>query len=95
MSDAGRIKQPSNPPAPRHAINQEPAEAEMRRALYGKAEVSAPIVTTPKDTAPDTVIVLPPKPAAIKNLAKTFTPRLEVMLRIGNGFWGAIVQTDS
>jgi hypothetical protein len=69
-------------------MTSELTEAEMRRALFGNAEVSAPIITSPKETVPDIVIVPPAKSVAKKKAAKAFTPRLRVTLRVGNEFEG-------
>jgi hypothetical protein len=69
-------------------MTSELTEAEMRRALFGNALVSAPIVTCPKETVPDIVIVPPAKSVARKKAAKAFTPRLRVTLRVGNEFEG-------
>ncbi|WP_397448348.1 hypothetical protein [Pseudomonas sp. NA-150] len=70
-------------------MNAELTEEEMRRALFGAAEpleqVSAPPVQEPP---PDVVIVQPVKAAVKKKVAKAFTPRLRVTLRVGNEFEG-------
>lgn len=70
-------------------MNPELTEEEMRQALFGNAEVSAPIVEpAAKETVPDMVIVPPAKPASTKKVAKAFTPRLRVHLRVGNEYEG-------
>ncbi|MDC6378872.1 hypothetical protein BW687_001590 [Pseudomonas graminis] len=61
----------------------------MRQALFGNAEVAPPLVEPAiKETVPDSVIVPPAKPAARKKVAKAFTPRLRVHLRVGNEYEG-------
>jgi len=70
-------------------MNPELTEEEMRQALFGNAEVSAPIIEpAAKENVPDIVIVPPAKPAARKKVAKAFTPRLRVKLRVGNEYEG-------
>jgi hypothetical protein len=71
-------------------MNSELTEAEMRRALFGSAEVSAPIAPfVTKETVPDIVIIPPGKAAPKKKkVPKAFTPRLKVTLRVGNEFEG-------
>lgn len=70
-------------------MNPELTEEEMRRALFGSAEVSAPIIP-PKavDPVPDVAIVLTDKPVTKKKASKAFTSRLRVTLRVGNEFEG-------
>jgi hypothetical protein len=68
-------------------MNPELTEEEMRRALFGDAGVSAPAVIPPtKEPVPEIVILPPARPAAKKKMAKAFTPRLRVILRVGNVF---------
>jgi len=70
-------------------MNPELTEEEMRQALFGNAEVSAPIINpAPKETVSDIVIVPSAKPAAKTKGAKAFTPGLRVHLRVGNEFEG-------
>jgi len=70
-------------------MNQELTEEEMRQALFGNAEVSAPIIQpAAKEAVPDIVIVPPAKSAVKKKVAKAFTPRLRVHLRVGNEYEG-------
>lgn len=70
-------------------MNPELTEEEMRQALFGNAEVPAPIIKpAAKETAPEIVIVPLAKPAAKTKVAKTFTPRLRVHLRVGNEYEG-------
>lgn len=65
------------------------SEEEMRQALFG-TPASAPQVTAPPpaEPVPEVVFVKPTATAPKKKLAKTFTPRLQVTLRVGNEFEG-------
>lgn len=64
-------------------------EEEMRRALFGNAEVSAPIIPIAvKETIPDVIIAPAASAVAKKKVVKAFTPRLRVTLRVGNEFEG-------
>ncbi|MBC8982354.1 hypothetical protein IAI52_19075 [Pseudomonas lurida] len=75
-------------------MNSELTEEEMRRALFGTPQpeelLSAPQVKDPVEE----VVVLKPvvAPAARKKVAKSFTPRLRVTLRVGNEFEGKMVE---
>jgi hypothetical protein len=70
-------------------MNPELTEEEMRQALFGNAEVSAPIIpAVAKESVSEVVIMPPAKPVAKKKVAKAFTPRLRVTLRVGNVFEG-------
>jgi hypothetical protein len=70
-------------------MNPELTEEEMRRALFGNAEVSAPVIPDiAKELVPEVVIVPPAKPVTKKKAAKAYTPRLRVTLRVGNVFEG-------
>lgn len=71
-------------------MNSELTEEEMRRALFGAAQpeeqVSAPLVQEP---VPETIFTQPAAtPVEKKKVAKAFTPRLRVTLRVGNEFEG-------
>ena len=75
-------------------MNAELTEEEMRRALFGTAQpeerVSAPLVEEPVE---EVVLAKPVvAPAAKKKVAKAFTPRLRVTLRVGNEFEGKMVE---
>ena len=74
---------------PRIGMNPELTEEEMRRALFGAGEPvaqgNAPLV---QKTLTDIVIAQAPKAAEKKKVAKAFTPRLKVTLRVGNEFEG-------
>jgi len=70
-------------------MNTELMEDEMRRALFGDSEPSAPAINSDvQDIVPDIVIVQPVKSAKKKTVSKGFTPRLRVTLRVGNEFEG-------
>lgn len=71
-------------------MNPDLTEEEMRRALFGtthpEMQVSAPPVQEP---VPEVVFAKPVATlAAKKKVAKAFTPRLRVTLRVGNEFEG-------
>ena len=70
-------------------MTTELTEEEMRRALFGDSDAPATIAVPPvQETIPDVVIVKPAAPARKKKVAKAFTPRLRVTLRVGNEFEG-------
>ncbi|WP_026136922.1 hypothetical protein [Pseudomonas sp. CBZ-4] len=70
-------------------MNTELMEEEMRRALFGGSESSAPAINPHvQDTVADVVIVQPVKAAKKKTVSIGFTPRLRVTLRVGNEFEG-------
>lgn len=62
-------------------MHEDLTEEEMRRALFGSAEA---LVTSP----PESSIVSPTKPQAKWKFAKPFTPRLRVVLEVGNEYEG-------
>lgn len=71
-------------------MNSELTEEEMRRALFGtpqpEEQVSTPLV---QESVPEIVFTKPTEaPIAKKKVAKAFTPRLRVTLRVGNEFEG-------
>jgi hypothetical protein len=69
-------------------MNTELMEDEMRRALFGDSEPSAPAINSDvQDTVPD-VVMQPVKVAKKKTVSKGFTPRLRVTLCVGNEFEG-------
>ena len=70
-------------------MNPELTEEDMRRALFGSIEVSAPAtaVEAPEPT-PESVVEAPAKPLVKKKAANAFTPKLRVILRVGNDFEG-------
>lgn len=64
-------------------------EEEMRRALFGTAEPATQVTTSSiPEPVPEVVFMKPPAPTAKKKVAKAFTPRLRVTLRVGNEFEG-------
>ncbi|MBD8791010.1 hypothetical protein IFR09_11545 [Pseudomonas syringae] len=70
-------------------MNQELTEEEMRRALFGSAEVCTPsLPPAVQELVPEVVILRVSKPLVKKKAAKAFTPRLKVTLRVGNEFEG-------
>jgi hypothetical protein len=73
-------------------MNPELTEEEMRCALFGTAQpevhVHAPLVQEP---VPETVLTKPAAaPVTKKKVAKAFTHRLRVTLRVGNEFEGTM-----
>ncbi|MFJ7282508.1 hypothetical protein [Pseudomonas sp. NPDC099000] len=71
-------------------MNKDLTEEEMRHALFGVAAVTAPIYLPGTQQGAEAAIVLvtPIKAAAKKVVSKAFTPRLRVILRVGNEFEG-------
>ena len=70
-------------------MKSELTEEEMRQALFGDTEVSTLIIEPViEETVRDIAVVAPAKPVARKKVAKAFTPRLKVNLRVGNVFEG-------
>ncbi|WP_339437707.1 hypothetical protein [Pseudomonas sp. EL_65y_Pfl1_R32] len=70
-------------------MNPEFTEEEMRRALFGSPAVAEKISDTPADASQSDIE--PAQPMNMhqkKKIAKTFTPRLKVTLRVGNEFEG-------
>jgi hypothetical protein len=73
-------------------MNEEWTEEEMRQALFGNAEISAPVSTAPvKEIQPD-VDAVPVSKVAKKKVPKAFTPRLLVTLRVSNEFEGRTLE---
>lgn len=73
-------------------MNKEWTEEEMRQALFGSAEISAPVGTVlVEDIQPD-VAVAPVSKVAKKKVPKAFTPRLQVILRVSNEFEGKTLE---
>ncbi|MGV8917282.1 MAG: hypothetical protein ACOH2R_05715 [Pseudomonas sp.] len=60
----------------------------MRQALFGIATPMQEDVPPAQTPIPDIVIEAPAKPAQKKKVAKAFTPKLRVTLRVGNEFEG-------
>ncbi|MFW3164856.1 hypothetical protein WBQ28_10080 [Pseudomonas syringae pv. syringae] len=69
-------------------------EEEMRRALLGMALPEHHLTAAPvQEPVPDVVFTKPVvAPAAKKKIAKAFTPRLRVTLRVGNEFEGKMYE---
>ncbi|QHF05100.1 hypothetical protein N015_22915 [Pseudomonas asturiensis] len=69
-------------------------EEEMRRALFGTAQSGHQLPAAPvQEPVPDIVFTKPvTAPAANKKIAKAFTPRLRVTLRVGNEFEGKMYE---
>jgi hypothetical protein len=69
-------------------MNEEWTEEEMRQALFGNAEISAPVSTAPvEEIQPDVTAVLVSKGAKQK-APKAFNPRILVTLLVSNEFEG-------
>lgn len=71
-------------------MNPELTEEEMRRALFGTAQPENEAPAAPvQEAVPELVFTKPVvAPAPKKKVAKAFTPRLKVTLRVGNEFEG-------
>ncbi|WP_439854805.1 hypothetical protein [Pseudomonas yamanorum] len=75
-------------------MNSELTEDEMRRALFGtpqpEEQASAPLEKEPvEEVVPVKPVVVP---APKRKVAKAFTPRLRVTLRVGNEFEGKMIE---
>ncbi|MGY3083539.1 hypothetical protein [Pseudomonas fragi] len=75
-------------------MNSDLTEEEMRRALFGtpqpEEQISTPLVQHP---VPEIIFTKPAEaPIAKKKVAKAFTPRLRVTLRVGNDFEGIMTE---
>ncbi|KPB49632.1 Uncharacterized protein ALO57_01318 [Pseudomonas coronafaciens pv. oryzae] len=70
-------------------MSTELTEDEMRRALFGEIEPAERPITQPEPVIlPKVVTTDPVKPTKKKTVAKAFTPRLRVTMRVGNEFEG-------
>ena len=68
-------------------------EEEMRRALFGTSKPEELPGSPARDPVPEIVLTKPVgAPAAKKKLAKAYTPRLKVTLRVGNEFEGEMYE---
>jgi hypothetical protein len=68
---------------------EELTEEEMRRALFSGVEALAQVLTAPvKEAVSDIAVIQPAKAPEKRKVAKAFTPRLRVTLRVGNDFEG-------
>lgn len=73
-------------------MNKEWTEEEMRQALFGNAEISAPVSTGPvEETQPD-IAAVPVSKVAKKKGHKTYTSKLLVTLRVSNEFEGRTLE---
>lgn len=63
-------------------------EDEMRQALFGSMPGAEPMRVVPKQEDLPTIVIRPPPSAAKRRALGGFTPRLRVMLRVGNEFEG-------
>lgn len=73
-------------------MNTEITEEDMRRALFGQAEPTAP---APKSNQQDIVpegVVEQPIEAVKKKVSKGFTARLKVTLRVSSEFEGKVFE---
>lgn len=68
-------------------------EEEMRRALFGKSEPTAPAKHTHGQALPDLVTSEARVAAKKTEVSKGFTTRLRVTLRVGNEFEGNMHET--
>ncbi|MGV8921386.1 MAG: hypothetical protein ACOH2R_27015 [Pseudomonas sp.] len=69
-------------------MSPELTEEEMRQALFGIATPVQEDAPLAQAAIPDIVIDVPAKPAQKKKVAKAFTPRLRVTLRVGHELEG-------
>jgi hypothetical protein len=76
----------------RCSINEEWTEEEMRQALFGNAEISAPVSTASVEEIQPDVAAVPLSTVAKKKVPKAFTPRLLVTLRMSNEFEGGTLE---
>ena len=75
-------------------MNADLTEDEMRRALFGTPQPEEQVSALPvQEPEPE---VMPTKPAEAsqvrRKVAKAFTPRLKVTLRVGNEFEGKMTE---
>jgi hypothetical protein len=73
-------------------MNKEWTEEEMRQALFGDAEISAPVSTAPVEEIQSDVTAALVSKVAKKKVSKAFTPRLLVTLRVSNEFEGRTLE---
>lgn len=70
-------------------MSPELTEEEMRRALFGNPVLAEEIIATGVEApAPEVTPAQRVVPPQKNKVAKTFTPRLKVTLRVGNEFEG-------
>ncbi|WP_449100717.1 hypothetical protein [Pseudomonas veronii] len=75
-------------------MNSDLTEEEMRHALFGTTQPEEQVSAPPIQERVVEVVLAKPvvAPAAKKKVAKAFTPRLRVTLRVGNEFEGKMVE---
>lgn len=75
-------------------MSSELTEEEMRRALFGTPQPEDQISAPPVIERVEKVVLAKPvvAPTAKKKVAKAFTPRLRVTLRVGNDFEGKMIE---
>lgn len=73
-------------------MNEEWTEEDMRQALFGNAEISAPVSSAPVEKIQPDVDTVPVSKVAKKKVAKAFIPRLMVTLRVSNEFEGRTLE---
>lgn len=73
---------------PRDQMKTELTEAEMRQALFGSVEATAPANVRPAKEQILNVTILPPQTAKRQKKSKPLTPKIRVTLRVGNEFEG-------
>lgn len=73
-------------------MNEEWTEEEMRQALFGNAEISAPVSTAPLEEIQPDVAAVSVLKVAKKKVPRTFTSRLLVTLRVSNEFEGRTLE---
>jgi hypothetical protein len=73
-------------------MNKEWTEEEMRQALFGNAEISAPVSVAPVEEVQPDVSAVPVPKVAKKKVPKAFTSRLLVTLRVSNEFEGRTLE---
>jgi hypothetical protein len=73
-------------------MNEEWTEEEMRQALFGNAEISAPVSTAPVEEIQPDVAAVPVSKGAKKKAPKAFNPRILVTLLVSNEFEGRTLE---
>ncbi|MBB6158536.1 hypothetical protein HDC30_005794, partial [Pseudomonas sp. JAI115] len=75
-------------------MNSDLTEEEMRRALFGTSQPEVQVSAPPmQEAVQEGVFTKPIVASAAKNkVAKAFTPRLRVTLRVGNEFEGKMIE---
>nr|WP_315492481.1 hypothetical protein [uncultured Pseudomonas sp.] len=73
-------------------MDEELTEEEMRQALFGDAEISAPVSTASVEEIQPDVAAVHVSKAAKKKTSKAFFPRLLVTLTVSNEFEGRALE---